>query len=95
MPAMTVKEWAAEYKLINAAEREDLKRRLPLEPVAESVRSYFDLCKLVIALSGTADEPEELWKSRLKGYQATLERWTRLAQRLQHAHQPTSSTDRR
>jgi hypothetical protein len=24
MPTMTVKEWAAEYKLINAAEREDL-----------------------------------------------------------------------
>jgi hypothetical protein len=63
MPTMTVQEWAAEYKLINEAEREDLKRRLPHEPVEESVRSYF-LCKLVIALSGSADEPEELWKSR-------------------------------
>jgi hypothetical protein len=86
MPTMTVKEWATEYKLINEAEHEDLKQRLPLEPVEESVRSYFDLCRLVVAFSGTTDEPEELVGSRLKDYRILEERWMRLAQRLHHAH---------
>jgi len=86
MPTMTVKEWAAEYKLINEAEHEDLKQRLPLEPVEESVRSYFDLCQRVAAFSGTTDEPEELVESRLKDCRMLEERWTRLAQRLHYAH---------
>jgi hypothetical protein len=94
MPTMTVQEWAAEYKLINEAEREDLKRRLPHEPVEESVRSYFDLCKLVLALSGSADEPEELQESRFKSHQALEETWMRLARRLQYAHRSSGSTDR-
>ena len=86
MPTMTVKEWAAEYNLINEAEHEDLKQRLPLESVEESARSYFDLCRLVVAFSGTTDEPKELVESRLKDCRMLEERWTRLAQRLHDAH---------
>ena len=42
---MTIKEWAAEYRLINEAEREDLKRRLPLELPQDSIRGYLSLCE--------------------------------------------------
>ena len=37
---MTVKEWAAEYRLINEAEHEDRKQRLPRELPQDSIRSY-------------------------------------------------------
>lgn len=38
-----VKEWKAEYKLINEMEHEELKERLAHETVEESVRSFFFL----------------------------------------------------
>jgi len=83
---MTIKEWAAEYRLINEAEREDLRRRLPLEPVEQSVRSYFGLARLALTLSGSADEPAELWPSRMAYYRQLDERWQRLAERVADAH---------
>jgi hypothetical protein len=53
---MTVKEWAAEYRLINEAEHEDLKRRLPLELPQDSIRGYLSLCEFVVKLSPDARE---------------------------------------
>jgi len=34
---MTIKEWAAEYRAINDAEREMLKQELPLIPPKEGI----------------------------------------------------------
>jgi hypothetical protein len=85
MPEMTIKEWAAAYRAVNEAEREELKIRLPQEKIEDSVRSYFALSKFVCALSGTPDEPEELQKSRAKFYLELTHRWTLLAKRLSHA----------
>ena len=95
MPEMTVKEWAAQYKLINEAEREDLKRRLPLEPVEESVRSYFALSRLALAFSGGADEPQELQAARARDFQNMIERWTHLAQGERRADRARSAATRR
>jgi hypothetical protein len=53
---MTVKEWAAEYRLINEAEREDRKQRLPRELPQDSIRSYLSLCEFVVKLSPDARE---------------------------------------
>lgn len=53
---LTVKEWAEEYRLINEAKQEDLKRRLPQESAEESIRKYLDLCALVVKLSPEARE---------------------------------------
>jgi hypothetical protein len=85
---MTIKEWAAEYRLINEAEREDRKRRLPDEPVEQSVRSYFELARLAQMLSGSADVPTQLWSSRMAHYRELVGRWQRLAERQEHARQP-------
>lgn len=51
---MTIKEWAAEYRRINEAEWEDLKQRLPQEPVERSLRSYLSLCEFLVKLSPDA-----------------------------------------
>ena len=85
---MTIKEWAAEYRLINEAEWEDRRQQLPGEPVEQSVRAYFDLARLALALSGSADEPAELWPSRMAHYRELVGRWQRLAERHEHARQP-------
>jgi hypothetical protein len=53
---MTIKEWAAEYRLINEAELEDLKQRLPQEPIERSIRSYLSLCEFLVKLSPEARE---------------------------------------
>ncbi len=53
---MTVKEWAAEYRLINEAEREELKWRLPRELPQDSIRSYLALCEFLVKLSPDARE---------------------------------------
>jgi hypothetical protein len=82
---MTIKEWAAMYRAVNEAEREELKLRLPRETIEESVRSYFALSKFVIALSGTPDEPEELQESRARFYLELTRKWSLLAQRSSHA----------
>ena len=87
MDALAVKEWAAEYRLINEVEWEDRRQRLPQEPVEQSVRTYFDLARLAQALSGPADEPAELWPSRMAHYRELVGRWQRLAVRQGHARQ--------
>lgn len=51
---LTIKEWAAEYRRINEAEWEDLKQRLPQEPVERSLRSYLSLCEFLVKLSPDA-----------------------------------------
>jgi hypothetical protein len=51
MPKMTIKEWAAEYRAINEAEREMLKQELPLIPPKEGILRYFRLCEFVAKLS--------------------------------------------
>ena len=56
MPQMTVKEWAAEYRLINEAEREEQKQRLPLLSPQESIQSYLSLCEFLTKLSPEARE---------------------------------------
>ncbi len=85
---MTIKEWAAEYRLINETEWEDRRQRLPQEPVGQSVRAYFDLARLAQILSGSADEPAELWPSRMIHYRELVGRWQRLAGRQGDARQP-------
>ena len=87
MAQMTVKEWAAEYKRINEAELEDRRQRLPQEPIADSVRSYFALCAFLLELSNEAEESSGLWERRLKDYNSLAGKWRRLARVKQHAAQ--------
>ncbi len=56
MDAQAVKEWAAEYRRINEAEREDRRQRLPLELPQDSIRGYLALCEFVVKLSPDAHE---------------------------------------
>jgi len=84
-PTMTIKEWAAAYRADNEAEREELKIRLPQEKIEDSVRSYFALCELALAFSGSSDVPVELQEAREKHYTDLANKWTLLAQRLKHA----------
>ena len=87
MAQMTVKEWAAEYRRINEAELEDRRQRLPQEPIADSVRSYFALCAFLLELSNEAEESSGLWERRLQDYEMLADRWRRLARVRQHAAQ--------
>ena len=80
----SAKAWKAEYDLINAEEREELKVRLATETVEQSIRSYFALVKLVNALSGSTDEPTELQEMREKQYTELIDKWKLLAERLGH-----------
>ena len=56
MDKKAVKEWAAEYRLINIAEREMLKQELPLIPPGEGIMRYFRLCQFLTRLSPDARE---------------------------------------
>lgn len=56
MDKKAVKEWAAEYKVINEMEREELKRELPLIPPGEGALRYFRLCQFLTKLSPDARE---------------------------------------
>ena len=84
MDKKAVKDWVAEYKLINEMEREELRQRLSNETIEQSVHSYFAWNKLVLAFSGTPDEPEELQESRADFYLSLIEKWEKLAQRVKH-----------
>lgn len=53
---MTVKEWVAEYRLINEAEREMLKYELPLIPPGDGAMRYFHLCEFLARISSDARE---------------------------------------
>ncbi len=87
MAQMTVKEWAAEYRRINAWEQQERIARLPQESVEDSVRSYFALCAFLLKLSNEAEESAGLWERRLRDYEALAERWRRLARKSYHAAQ--------
>ena len=85
-----VKAWKAEYDMDNKMEREELKARLPNETIEQSVKSYFELCRLVISLSGSYDEPVELQPLRAKEYEELFAKWETLSRRLTHAAKPES-----
>lgn len=87
MPGMTVKEWAAEYRLINEAEQQDRIAFLPHEPIEKSVRAYFALCQMLQKFTIEADQHPGLQEMRLKHYKDLLSKWERLARRLGRAHQ--------
>lgn len=77
-----VKAWKAEYDLINTAEREELKAYLPTLTVEESLRLYFELCRMMISISGSTEEPVELQGLRARHQMDVIAKWTRLAERL-------------
>jgi len=81
----TIREWAAEYRAVNEAEREEKKLYLPQETIEESVRSYFALCELALVFSDSFDVPPELQEAREKYYADLAYKWTLLKQRLKHA----------
>ena len=63
-----VREWAAEYKLINEMERETLKSELPLIPPGEGARRYFLLseslrAQIIEARAIFADQRRERYLS--------------------------------
>lgn len=84
MDRKAVKAWAAEYKLINEAEREELKARLATETVEQSIRSYFALCQLATSLAGSTDVPPELQEARERHYIEIANKWKRIAERLKN-----------
>ncbi len=49
-----VKEWKAEYQLINQSERDMLSLELPLIPSRVGIERYFRLCEFLMQLSSDA-----------------------------------------
>jgi len=84
MDKKAVRDWVAEYKLINEMEREELRQRLPEQTIEQSVRSYFAMCELALAFSGRPDVPHELEEARAKHYIELVNKWKRLSERLAH-----------
>jgi len=80
---MTVKEWAAEYRRINEAEHEDLKRRLPLELPQDSICSYLSLCEFLVKLS--PDTREVFAEERRRHYLELEARIRKAAERWSYA----------
>ncbi len=77
---MTIKEWAAEYRLINQAERKMLERELPLLPKGEGILRYFRLCEFLTRLS--PDAREAFADERQERYLDLEKRLRKAAQRL-------------
>ena len=80
----SAKAWKAEYELINAMEREELKALLPMLTIDQSLKSYFELCRLMITISGSSDEPMELHVLRAREQNSLIAKWELLAERLKH-----------
>lgn len=80
----SVKAWKAEYDLINAMEREELKALLPTITIEQSLKSYFELCRLMISISGSSDEPAELHELRAREQAFLISKWQFLAERSKH-----------
>ncbi|HKY56042.1 MAG TPA: hypothetical protein VJM08_17130 [Anaerolineales bacterium] len=78
------KAWKAEYDLMNEIEREEMKERLPAMTVEQSLKTYFELCRFMIAISGSSDEPHELHELRARDQAALIAKWKLLAERLGH-----------
>ena len=86
MATLTIKEWAEEYRLINEADREDLKRRLPQESAEQSLRKYLALCALMVKLSPEAREA--FAEERRQRYLALEAHLLRVARSWGHAVSP-------
>jgi hypothetical protein len=78
------KAWKAEYEKINEMEREELKLLLPKMSIEQSLKTYFDLCRLMISISGSSVEPEELHELRAREQATLIAKWKLLAERLGH-----------
>jgi hypothetical protein len=77
-----VREWKAEYELINAMEREELKARLETETIEESVQRYLAWNKLVLAFARRPDMPDELQESQADHYLSLIAKWELLTRRI-------------
>ena len=84
MNKKAVKEWQAEYRLINEMKQEELRTRLETETIEESVRKYFVWNKLVLAFARRPDMPEELQESQADYYLSLVAKWETLAQRIKN-----------
>lgn len=84
MDKKAVKEWKAQYQLINEMELEDLHARLETETIEESIRRYFAWNKLVLAFARRPDVPEELQESQTDHYLSLVAKWETLAQRIKN-----------
>ncbi|MCI0550646.1 MAG: hypothetical protein L0287_06805 [Anaerolineae bacterium] len=80
----SAKAWKAEYEKINAMEREEMKERLPTMTIEQSLKTYFELCRFMIAISGSSDEPHELHELRARDRASLITKWKLLAERLGH-----------
>lgn len=80
----SAKAWKAEYDLINAMEREELKARLANETVEQSIRAYFAMCQLAASLADSTDVPPELQEMRERQIIESTDKWKRLAERLKN-----------
>ncbi|MBM3181197.1 MAG: hypothetical protein FJZ86_12690 [Chloroflexi bacterium] len=79
-----VKEWAAEYKLINEMEDAELRARLDTETIEESVRRYFVWNRLALAFARRPDMPEELQESQADYYLSLIAKWETLSRRIKN-----------
>lgn len=77
-----VKEWKAQYALVNEAEREELRARLETETIEESVRRYFVWNKLALAFAHRPDMPAELQESQADHYLSLIAKWETFRRRL-------------
>ncbi len=82
MDKKAVKEWKAEYELINAAEREMLKQELPLILPGEGAMRYFRLCE---SLRTQIIESREIFADqRRERYRALEARLRKIAEYQRH-----------
>ena len=88
MLKMTVKEWVEEYRRNSEWEQAERIQRLPTEPVEDSVRSYFNLCRTMLEISRAAEEDDSLREYRARYYLQLEEKWSRLASRLRYVAKP-------
>ena len=84
MSTVKMREWAAEYRRINEWEKEERLARLSRETIEESVRSYFALCQMLLALSADVEDSIGLWERRLTHYETLAQKWKLLARKQQH-----------
>ncbi|MFZ5820034.1 MAG: hypothetical protein ACOYYJ_09035 [Chloroflexota bacterium] len=84
MDKKAVQEWAAEYKIINEMEWEELRARLDTETIEDSVRKYFSWNKLVVAFARRPDLPEELQERQADHYLSMIAKWETLSRRIKN-----------
>jgi len=82
MDKKAVKEWKAEYELINAMEREMLRQELPLIPPGEGALRYLHFCESLRAQ--IADSREIFADQRRERYLILEARLKKIAERSRH-----------